>query len=561
MDFYKGVDISSLLEFEDNGLKLYTEDGQECEALELCRQNGVNSIRLRLWNEPHLVEAAKGYCDLEHTVAFAKRIKDKDMHFLLDFHYSDFWADPGHQQKPAAWEGLDKEELVQAVYDYTKKVLERLKAEQCLPDMVQIGNEIRSGMLFPDGEIPDYVQLAKLLNAGIRATREMDADIRVMIHLDQGGRYYYLREWFDAVLAAGIEWFDVIGLSYYPFWHGTFTDLRNCMEALAERYHRPIMLVETAHPWRLTPGGFITQEQEKIAGFPAGIEEQCTVMRLLMNIAASVKDQMGIGVYYWEPLVHPMTSQDGWGDNMGMLDLNGKQLPAFKEFLFDRTRLRSSEIVKIYYPEPELVARGTALKLPDTIEVMRYDGYRYPYGVVWDDLQTQECGKFQVKGCIQELDEEISVEVEVVPTRPKHINLIKNADFSSEYENWMIVKREEETQMSIDPQERYLLVDSKQNFFFAISQEVRILRRGKYAFSVCYRGTNTTGVEVKLYGEQILGNRIVRKEKGIHPTDDDWTKYDIAEIELQEGTFTVGLEIKAPPVMGKIKEFSLYRLD
>lgn len=561
MDFYKGVDISSLLESEENGLKLYTADGEECEALELCRQNGVNSIRLRLWNEPHLVEEAKGYCDLEHTVAFAKRVKDKDMHFLLDFHYSDFWADPGHQRKPAAWEGLDKEELVQAVYDYTREVLERLKAEQCLPDMVQIGNEIRSGMLFPDGEIPDFVQLAKLLNAGIRAAREVDADIQVMIHLDQGGRYYYLREWFDAVLAAGIEWFDVIGLSYYPFWHGTFTDLRNCMEALVERYHRPIILVETAHPWRLTPGGFITQEQEKIAGFPAGIEEQCTVMRLLMNITASVKDQMGIGVYYWEPLVLPMKGQGSWGDNMGMLDLSGKQLPAFKEFLFDRIQLRSRDIAKIYYPEPEPVACGTSLKLPDTIEVLRYDGYRYPYGIVWDELQTQECGKFQVKGCIQELNEEISVEVEVVPTRPKHINLIKNADFSSEYENWMIVKREEETQMSIDPQERYLLVDSKQNFFFAISQEVRILRRGVYALGVCYRGTNTTGVEVKLYGEQILGDRIVRKERNIYPTDDDWTKYDIVEIELHEGTFIVGLEIKAPPVMGKIKEFYLYRLD
>ena len=204
MNFYKGVDISSLLELEDNGLKLYNVAGMEVDALDLCQENGVNSVRLRIWNEPSRVPEAKGYCDLEKTLILAKRIKAKGMHFMLDFHYSDFWADPGKQRKPYAWEHLSPDELVQAVYDYTKEVLERLTKEGCQPDMVQVGNEIRSGMLFPDGEVPNFMQLAKLLNAGIQAVRDVNPKIRVMIHLDQGGKYVFLKEWFDSIMAAGL---------------------------------------------------------------------------------------------------------------------------------------------------------------------------------------------------------------------------------------------------------------------------------------------------------------------------------------------------------------------
>lgn len=558
-DFYKGADISSLLELEDKGLKLYAEEGAECEALSLCKKNGVNLIRLRIWNEPRLVEESGGYCDLEHTVTFGRRIREAGLYFLLDFHYSDFWADPGNQRKPAAWADLTGVALERAVYDYTKTVLERLGAEGCLPDMVQIGNEIRSGMLFPDGEVPDYGQMAKLVNAGIRAARDVDGDIQVMIHLDQGGRYYYLREWFDAMLAAGMAPFDVIGISYYPFWHGTFTDLKNTMEALAKRYGKPIMIVEAAHPWRRTKKGFITREQEEIAGFCAGIEEQSTVMRLLMNITASVKNDMGIGVCYWEPLVLPMEGQGAWGQNMGMLDLEGKALPAFREFLFDRTKLCEKTVVKLYHLPPVVIKAGDTLELPQEIQALRYDGCKYPCHVEWEPFTAKECGKFRVKGHVPETNGETWVEVEIVHSLPEHKNIMKNADFSADSENWMIVKRAEQIEVAIDRQEGYLQVDSRQNFFFAVTQEVRIQRAGVYTLSVMYRGTNTTGVDVKLYGEQVLAEKKIRKEKMIYPTDDRWVEYRIDNIRLEEGTFFVGVEIKSPPVTARIKNFQLYR--
>ncbi len=507
-DFYKGADVSSLPELEKRGTMIYDAWGNPCDALTLCKQNGVNSIRLRLWNEPWRIEASGGYCDLEHTVSLAKRVKAEGFHFLLNFHYSDFWADPGKQAKPAAWKDLHGDMLGQAVYDYTREVLLRLLREGALPDMVQVGNEIRSGMLFPDGEVPNYKTLAALVNAGIDAVRNVDAEIQVMIHLDQGGRFGYLKEWFDAMFAAGMKSFDVLGLSYYPFWHGTFRDLQHSMGALAERYGKPVMLVETAHPWRRAKGGFITKEQEEIAGFPAGIDEQCTVMRLIMNLAASVKNNMGMGVYYWEPLVVPRAGGSGWDQSMGVLDCEGKVLPAFREFLFERKDL-DEKFVEELCDRAQKNAQEAA------------------------DNRKRDFGESE--------------------------NLIVNSDFSVDTQNWMVIKRPGEIDMTCNPQEGFLQVDARQNFFFSLSQEVRILQSGTYVLSVEYRGTNTTGVDVRLYGEQLLGEGRLRREKMIYPTDADWMHYEIADIELQAGSFIVGLEMKSPPVTGKIRNFRLYK--
>ncbi|MBQ8625829.1 MAG: glycosyl hydrolase 53 family protein [Agathobacter sp.] len=509
MKFYKGVDISSLLELEENGLKLYAEDGQECEALELCKQNGVNSVRLRIWNDPSQVPEARGYCDLEHTVLFAKRIKAQNMHFMLDFHYSDFWADPGKQRKPAAWEALSPEALVQAVYNYTKEVLERLTAEGCQPDMVQVGNEIRSGMLFPDGEVPHFDQLAKLVNAGIQAVRDVNPDIQVMIHLDQGGKYIFLKEWFDSIIEAGLQSFDVIGVSYYPFWHGTFMDLKHSLDALAERYKLPVIVVETAHPWRRCADGFVTEEQEKIAGFCAGVTEQGEVMKLVMNIVASVPNEMGCGVYYWEPLVVPMEGQGSWGNNMGVLNLDGKVLPGFKEFGFEREDYSIEYMEKVF----------------------------------------------------AELERKAKEEAEAMSRMPAGTNLVKNPTFAQGETNWMLIKKQESIQTEINCEEGYLQVSSNQNFDFCVCQDVHIHTAGKYALSVQYRGTNTTDVRVLFYGEQVCCDTKVRVEKNIYPTDDMWMRYDIEGVELQEGTLNIGVWMNTPPVMGKIKEFKLWRVE
>ena len=191
-DFIKGMDISTLEEVERCGGRFY-DNGQEGEALEILKRYGTNAVRLRLWNDPY-AETKKPYGagtnDLAVTVRTAKRALAQGMQFLLDLHYSDFWTDPGKQVKPKAWAGYDDDQLEQAVYDYTCRVLLTLKKENAFPTMIQVGNEVTNGLLWPNGKKPEYDNIARFISAGIRAVRAVDANLPIMIHLDKGCLLY-----------------------------------------------------------------------------------------------------------------------------------------------------------------------------------------------------------------------------------------------------------------------------------------------------------------------------------------------------------------------------------
>jgi len=210
------------------------------------KDHGFNYIRLRIFNEPARdsgYSPGKGFCDLEHTKQMAKRIKAAGMKFLLDFHYSDTWADPGKQFKPAAWKNLSFTELKKALYDYTKNVLQELKAQGTLPEMVQVGNEINHGLVWPEGNVTNVDSMAQLLSAGIAAVKAVDPSIIIMLHVALGGQNDETVFFFDQMMARKVH-FDVIGLSYYPKWHGTLDDLRDNMNDLVRRYNKDIIVVE-----------------------------------------------------------------------------------------------------------------------------------------------------------------------------------------------------------------------------------------------------------------------------------------------------------------------------
>jgi beta-galactosidase len=240
-----GADISFLPQLENRGMK-FTENGEEVDAIDLLKKHGFNYIRLRIFVNP---ENEKGYspkdgfCNLNHTLAMAKRIKEAGMKFLLDFHYSDYWADPQQQFKPKAWEGLNFEELQDAVTNYTSDVLNAMKDQDTYPDMVQIGNEINHGMIWPDGHIGNPDGLASLIKAGIKGVNTVDSSIPIMIHIALGGQNDEAVFWLDNMIARGVQ-FDIIGLSYYPRWHGTLNDLYYNLNDLLKRYHKPLNVVE-----------------------------------------------------------------------------------------------------------------------------------------------------------------------------------------------------------------------------------------------------------------------------------------------------------------------------
>lgn len=247
MEFIKGMDISTLFEEEVRGAE-YFDKGIKEDALLILKRYGTNYVRLRIWNDPYGEDGepySAGSNDLFKTIILSKRAKALGMGILLDFHYSDFWADPGKQIVPKAWRGLSKEELAVAVYDYTVEVLNKLKEENVLPDMVQVGNEITNGLLWPVGKKPAFDEIALFINAGIRGVRAVSKDIPIMLHLDNGGFNSMYVEWFDNFIKRGEE-FEIIGLSYYPFWHGTLEELSLNMKDMAERYGKKIVVAEVS---------------------------------------------------------------------------------------------------------------------------------------------------------------------------------------------------------------------------------------------------------------------------------------------------------------------------
>lgn len=245
VDKMLGADISFLPELEEKGMK-FSDKGQQKDAIQILKDHGFNYVRLRIFNEPARdsgYSPGKGFCDLTHTLQMAKRVKDAGMKLLLNFHYSDYWADPGKQYKPAAWKDLSFDQLKKAVYDYTKEVIRQLKDQGTTPDMVQVGNEINHGMLWPDGNISNPDGLAQLINAGTAAVKSVDPSITMLLHVALGGQNDESVFFIDNMIARGV-YFDVIGESYYPKWHGTLDDLRDNLNDLVRRYNKDVIVVE-----------------------------------------------------------------------------------------------------------------------------------------------------------------------------------------------------------------------------------------------------------------------------------------------------------------------------
>jgi arabinogalactan endo-1,4-beta-galactosidase len=314
-----GMDLSTLEETERLGGKFY-ENGKEAALYDILKGHGVTSIRLRLWNDP-FDEKGENYgaggCDIEAVLRAARRAVKNGMSWMLDFHYSDFWADPGRQLIPKAWQGLVLEQLEKAVYEYTKDILARCKNEGLYPDYVQIGNEITNGMLWPVGKVDydevtgaptSYANMTQLLKAGVAAARE-SGNVKIIFSLERSCDNVRYRQWFDAVTAAGVD-YDIIGVSYYPRWHGRMHELKYNLEDISARYDKDVMVVETAYPftgkhYAGRPGvSLVTNGEEALPDggppdYPPSVEGQSSFMRDMVKMVKSLKRCKGL--YYWEP--------------------------------------------------------------------------------------------------------------------------------------------------------------------------------------------------------------------------------------------------------------------
>lgn len=356
-----GVDISSLYEVEKLGGKFY-DNGQQMDLFDILKEYGVNYVRLRLWNNPYSEDGrayGAGNNDMKVTLALAKRAIEHEMGFLLDYHYSDFWADPGKQNIPKAWKKLDVLGLEKAVYDFTAETLGIFQKEGVMPTMIQVGNELSNGLLWPYGKVPEYDNIARFINAGIRGVRKINNDVPIMLHLDNGGNNELYREWFDNFIKRG-EDFQIIGLSYYPFWHGNLASLKNNMDDIAVRYNKDLVIAEVSMGYtmedyaayeKLEPDkrkGMATKPElvEKIE-HPMTKEGQCRFLEDFFEVVRKVPDNHGKGFFYWEPAWIPVsgsewatgaaleyTKEEGPGGNewanQALFDYDGNSLPSLR---------------------------------------------------------------------------------------------------------------------------------------------------------------------------------------------------------------------------------------
>ena len=331
-EFMKGVDLSMLKQVEDNG-GLFYENGNQIDPIQEFNSKGINTVRLKIWHNPLL-----NYNDLESVLEIAERVKNADLDLLLDFHYSDTWADPSNQNKPAAWENLNFETLCDSIEQYSRYVITKLKNQNTLPKYVQIGNETDCGFLWPDGyvcgESNNDIQWNKLRDLfmhaieGVNTALDFEDSLKIISHVSSGGNWF-----FGNLLEEDIP-IDILAISYYPMWHGTLADLNQNINMLATQFGKPVLVVETAYPftlsWNDNTNNILGLETQLLDGYEASEEGQFSFLYDLISLVHD--NDFGYGICYWAP-DWISTSQFGspW-ENQALFDFDGQLLDAVSVF-------------------------------------------------------------------------------------------------------------------------------------------------------------------------------------------------------------------------------------
>ena len=347
-----GLNLGTDLSFTPQELAAgatFSYNGRPGTPVTITREAGANYVRMRLWVNP-----PPGYSDLTSDLALARQVRAAGMKIYLDIMYSDFWADPQHQNIPAAWAGQDLGQLTTTVRSYTQQVISAFARQGTPVDMVSIGNEIRNGILWPVGEINctscgGWDNLAQLLKAGVagaQAGNPAGHKLLVMMHYDQGGNNALSSAFYAQLTSLGVP-FDVIGLSYYPFFHGAISAMRANVDELATQFHKPIVIAETQYPWTLangnsplgdSTGNFVWQTSQLSPGYPASPGGQLSFVTDELSILAQVPDGLGAGLFYWAPdwipgvPWEPGTGIGSPNVNLTLFNFEGAALPSIGIF-------------------------------------------------------------------------------------------------------------------------------------------------------------------------------------------------------------------------------------
>ena len=568
-DFIRGMDASAVLSVEKSGAKYYGYDGKEQDVFETLAESGVNYIRLRVWNDPY-DENGNGYGGGDNDVATAielgKRATQYGMKVNIDFHYSDFWADPKRQHAPKAWEGMSADEKADALYDFTKESLTQILDAGVDVGMVQVGNEINNGM---SGET-DVPAVMELLSAGSRAVREIadsyGKDIQIVLHYTNIEDNEEVDTMAANLKEYGVD-YDIFGLSYYPFWDGTNENMQNVAKNIMDRYGKKVVIAETSYCYTEKDGdGFgnsFDGIEDAVDGYAPTVQSQATMIR---DICAAANEVGVLGVFYWEGTWIPVGSADqdnsalwekygsGWAssysaeydpddaglyyggcswDNQAMFDFTGHPLPSLNVFRY----LKDGHTVPLavdFIPQTT-VSRdvGEALTLPETVEVVYNDrSANTQVPVSWDASQvaaidTKKAGTYTVDGMLS-VGTAVTADVDV-----EMVNYVKNPGFEEvDRSMWEIFYAGEN-----DPTDYQEKADD------------------------AHDGDMESTSDLELYA--VINGEEIGSDAFMLTTWTDWKQPEVDNIRIGDGdTLTIGVRMKCNAnSWGTIDDFTLNRIS
>lgn len=602
-DFYRGMDASAVLALENSGVKYYNFDGEEQDVFMTLAQAGVNYIRLRVWNDPY-DENGNGYGggnnDVATAITLGQRATKYGMKVCIDFHYSDFWADPKKQFVPKAWEGMEIEEKADALYDFTLDSLTQLLEAGVDVGMVQIGNEINNGM---SGET-DVANIRKLLTAGSKAVREAAAnsgkEILVAVHYTNIDDMKKLDTLLTGLQVKEID-YDIVGLSFYPYWHGTIEDLKNAIIHIRDTYGKKVYVAENAYCYTAEDGdgsaNSVEGTDDLAEGYSASVQGQANEVR---DVCAATSESGAEGIFYWEGTWIPVGPADadnsalwekygsGWAssyasgydpkdagqyyggcswDNQAMFDFTGHPLASLKVFKYLKYGATAPLAVDSIPAVTVACNIGTDPELPDTVSVIYNDRSEAQVPVTWntDDVtavDTENGGNFTVSGTLED-GTEITAAVTV-----DRINYVQNPSFEDSDTSMWTVNYSGETDPT-DYQVKAADAHSGEVAFhfwsgsadmdFSIEQSFTDLEPGTYELSAFSQGGDLSDdASMELYA-LVDGRELTAPFK--LTTYADWQNPAIPEIKVTDGSLTIGVRYKCNVnSWGTLDDVTLYKI-
>ena len=593
-DFLFGMDVSSVLAEENSGVKYYDFDGKEADLFRILADNGINTIRVRVWNNPWDDEGhgfGGGNCDADTAVAIGKRAAACGLSLLVDFHYSDFWADPGKQMAPRAWKGMEIEEKTEAVYAFTKDCLTRLKEAGVSVRMVQTGNETNGSLC---GE-KTWMNIAYLMDAGARATREVYPEALVAVHFANPENPDSYRTWAKKLAyyeQGGLLNYDVFATSYYPYWHGTLDNLAAILTEIAQTYGKKVMVMETSYAYTeedtdfsgntIGGGGNITRD------YPFTVQGQANSVRNITDtVVNGIPDGAGIGVCYWEGAWitvgtesweknHALWEQygSGWAssyaavydpddagkyyggsavDNQAFFDASGRPLESLKVFRLMRDGNEIAPVPDALEAPSVICDVSQPLELPETVNAILTDDSRQAVPVVWqltaeEAQRMREAGpaQYEIPGSAGGMETTCYVSMVLY-------NYLEDYSFEEASDAWVFTDLGKADELYVEDKKNDSLTGSKHGHFwsaaknsvaFTLEQTVKDLPEGSFTFSVSVMGGDCGKTDIYAY-VLVDGQEVARSDQIPITGYGNWHAGTVPAFAHPAGSeVTVGLYVK-----------------